>query len=58
VIESCTDPQTIFAKIESGHWDWLGVQQKGTRRTFILGRPCRGGMGLVASVQARHSNVD
>jgi hypothetical protein len=58
VIESCTDPETLFAKIDSGHWDWLGVQQSGNRRTFILGRPRRGGMGLVASVQARHGNVE
>jgi hypothetical protein len=39
VIEFCSSPQTLWKKMESGHWDWLGVvESKGSRR-FVLGRP-------------------
>src|SRR5215207_8822047 len=27
------------AKLESGHWDWLGVVERRGRRTFVVGRP-------------------
>ena len=55
VIEMCTDPSTLFAKIESGHWDWLGVQASGERPKFLLGRPAirRSGLG-VAGVAVHH----
>lgn len=39
VIESCTDPQTLWAKIDSGHWDWLGVEDRKGKRKYVLGRP-------------------
>lgn len=40
VIEFCSDPETLWSKIASGHWDWLGVRKDrtGTQR-FVLGRP-------------------
>jgi len=25
VIEFCTDPETLWGKIASGHWDWLSA---------------------------------
>lgn len=39
VIESCTSPETLWAKIDSGNWDWLGVQEKNGKVTYLLGRP-------------------
>jgi len=39
VIEFCTDPETLWGKIKSGEWDWLGVYESKGRRRFILGRP-------------------
>lgn len=40
VIEFCTDPETLWSKIASGHWDWLGVRQRRDgRRLFVLGSP-------------------
>lgn len=49
VIEYCNDAETLWAKIESGHWDWLGVAvDKSDRRTFILGSPAAGGSGMMA----------
>lgn len=48
-IEFCSDAATLWAKIESGHWDWLGVKPRGQ---FVLGRPSvrRGRGGGVLSV--------
>jgi hypothetical protein len=40
VIEFCTDPETLWGKIASGHWDWLGVRQRQDgRRHFVMGSP-------------------
>ena len=40
VIEFCTDPETLWGKIASGHWDWLGVRQRHSgRRLFVMGSP-------------------
>jgi len=39
VIEMCASPETLWAKICSGHWDWLGVQGDGDKVRYILGRP-------------------
>jgi hypothetical protein len=36
VIEFCKDPETLWAKIESGHWQWLGIHPSGK---YVLGRP-------------------
>lgn len=39
-IEFCADPETLWSKIASGHWDWLGVRQgRNGRRLFVLGSP-------------------
>jgi hypothetical protein len=35
VIEFCSTPEAAWAKIESGHYDWLGM--KGQK--FVFGRP-------------------
>jgi hypothetical protein len=37
-IEFCRKPETLWHKIESGDWDWLGVHRDGQ---FVLGRPKR-----------------
>ena len=37
-IEFCRKPETLYAKIESGLWDWLGVHPDGK---FVLGSPAR-----------------
>jgi hypothetical protein len=39
-IEFCRNPETLWHKIESGDWDWLGVHPDGK---FVLGRPKRSG---------------
>lgn len=35
-IEFCRNTQTLWHKLQSGHWDWLGRKLDGT---FVLGRP-------------------
>ena|SRR5829696_7754343 len=37
-IEFCRNAETLWHKIASGHWDWLGVHPE---RKFVLGRPAR-----------------
>jgi hypothetical protein len=37
-IEFCRDPETLWHKLQSGHWDWLGRKPNGQ---FVLGRPRR-----------------
>lgn len=37
-IEYCRSADTLWAKLQSGNWDWLGVHQDGQ---FVLGRPRR-----------------
>jgi hypothetical protein len=37
-IEFCRKTETLWHKIESGDWDWLGVHKDGQ---FVLGRPKR-----------------
>lgn len=48
-IEFCSDPEVLWAKIETGHWDWLGVKPDGQ---FVLGKPSarRGRGGGVLTV--------
>lgn len=36
-IEFCNDPEALWGKLQSGHWDWLGLKRD--ERTFVLGRP-------------------
>src|SRR3954454_25400577 len=57
VIESCTSPETLWAKVESGHWDWLGVEERQGRATFLLGRPRIARSGLSASGTAIHGSA-
>jgi hypothetical protein len=39
-IEFCSNAEALWHKLQSGHWDWLGVHPKGQ---FVLGRPRRRG---------------
>jgi hypothetical protein len=43
----CDSPNTLWGKLESGGWDWLGV--KPDERTFVLGAPCRPRSGAMAA---------
>ena len=49
-IEFCRNPETLWHKLQSGHWDWLGVHPKGQ---FVLGRPRRGGLTDAATVKLK-----
>jgi hypothetical protein len=44
-IEFCRNTETLWNKLQSGHWDWLGVHPKGQ---YVLGRPRRGGSRVYA----------
>jgi hypothetical protein len=44
-IEFCRSAKTLWHKLESGHWDWLGRKPNGQ---FVLGRPRREGLGNFA----------
>jgi hypothetical protein len=35
-IEFCRNPETLWRKLQSGHWDWLGRKPDGQ---FVLARP-------------------
>lgn len=35
-IEFCRNAETLWHKLQAGHWDWLGVHPKGQ---FVLGSP-------------------
>ena len=35
-IEYVSNAETLWHKLQSGHWDWIGVNQRGQ---FIVGRP-------------------
>ena len=50
-ISFCTNPETLWRKLEEGRWDWLGVHPKGQ---YVLGSPRRkGGAGFpIAGVVA------
>jgi hypothetical protein len=39
VVEFCDDPETLWGKLESRRWDWLGVRERPGRKTFVVGRP-------------------
>ncbi len=41
-VEFCRSEETLWGKLQSGRWDWIGVHPKGQ---FILGRPRRFGEG-------------
>jgi hypothetical protein len=44
----CKSADTLWAKLASGGWDWLGV--KSDDRTFVLGAPSRSlGLALMAA---------
>jgi hypothetical protein len=49
----CDSPDTLWRKLQSGGWDWLGV--KPDERTFVLGAPRRprsGGMAALTVTRA------
>jgi hypothetical protein len=54
-IEVCRDAETLWGKLNSGGWDWLGVKPDGV---FVLGGPpvARTGVGpigiIVSSAEA------
>lgn len=39
VIEFCNSPETLWGKLKSRQWDWLGVKQARGRDTYVIGRP-------------------
>jgi hypothetical protein len=55
VIEFCNDLETLWGKLESGHWDWLGVHPKSK---FVLGRPPTQRLEAHASAKAIPSGAD
>jgi hypothetical protein len=36
VLEQCRKPDVLWAKLSTGHYDWLGVRRNGR---YVLGRP-------------------
>lgn len=38
-IEYCPDAETLWRRVESGHWDWLGVVKRDGRPMYVLGAP-------------------
>jgi hypothetical protein len=50
-IEFCTLPETLWGKLKSGHWDWLGV--KPDDRTFVVGSPRRSAISDHVSIETR-----
>jgi hypothetical protein len=40
-IEFCSNPKALWGKIASKHWDWLGIDGRGT---YVLGNPRRTGV--------------
>ena len=50
-IEFCRNAETLWRKLESGHWDWLGRKPDGQ---FVLGRPRRE-VGSQVGVPSVHS---
>ena len=49
--------ETLWAKVDSGHYDWLGVQESRGRRVFILGRPPQQQGGVTAVGSAVHAEA-
>jgi hypothetical protein len=47
-IEFCRNAKTLWHKLQSGHWDWLGVHPKGQ---FVLGSPRQGGLTDAVTVK-------
>jgi len=58
VIEFCSNPKTLWGKMESGQWDWLGiVERKGSRR-FVVGRPRVGRVRASAAPTVTDAGAD
>jgi hypothetical protein len=36
ILEQCRKPEALWAKLATGHYDWLGVRRNGK---YVLGRP-------------------
>ena len=36
ILEQCREPEVLWAKLSTGHYDWLGVRRNGK---YVLGRP-------------------
>ena len=55
-IEFCRNAETLWHKLQSGHWDWLGRKPDGQ---FVLGRPRRGGSLVGAlSLKVKRGDVE
>jgi len=54
-IEFCRDPKTLWGKIESRRWDWLGVHPDGK---FVLGSPPVGGSRSHASATVTKAGAE
>lgn len=55
VIEFCREPKALWDKIESGHWQWLGIRPDGM---FVLGRPPRHGLDAQVAGTAAEEGTD
>jgi hypothetical protein len=53
-IEFCTSPETLWGKLKSGNWDWLGV--KPDDRTLVVGSPRRPAMTGSLSLQVHRGS--
>jgi hypothetical protein len=58
VIESCTSLETLWAKIDSGKWDWLGTQVSKGKRTYLLGRPPMSRSEAIAALSVQHKDAE
>lgn len=59
-ISYCSNAETLWSKIESGHYDWLGVsppEKQSDKPRFIVGMPPRRTSGVIASVIAKHDTT-
>jgi hypothetical protein len=53
-IEFCRNTETLWHKLQSGHWDWLGVHPRGQ---FVLGSPRLSGR-VTASISLKVNRGD
>jgi hypothetical protein len=53
-IEFCRSPKSLWGKLESGRWDWLGVHPDGQ---FVLGSPKAGGISGSGSLEAHRAEA-
>lgn len=54
-IEFCHNAETLWGKIESGRYDWLGVHPKGQ---FVVGSPPASGLRLGGAVEVLRGGAE